>query len=267
MLSRMRGRYSLCVRRCARLILFFLFAVTSAHPQVKLRDCRLVEQVWRRLIVLDDVRTGPPGYGSWPPQIAILIDKTSDPGIRASCAVEVVEDPKVFGEIGGFGAFSFLQGSTPIVRITPKFLEMAIQGDENRLAMVLGHELGHIVHKHVLRGPYDANVIELAFSREEELDADTEGMLLALAAGFSKNRALKVYQWFEENLGYCSFHALRKDHPSDQDRLANLDVEQRTLWRAMSAFANGVVFLDAQQYAAAERCFREVKREFRRSYN
>jgi hypothetical protein len=55
---------------------------------------------------------------------------------------------------------------------------------------------------------------------------------------------------------------LNKDHPSWKDRLAELDPNQPSLWRAMSAFDNGNHFLLLEQYLAAERCFEKVVDDF-----
>src|SRR5262249_16763497 len=45
-------------------------------------------------------------------------------------------------------------------------------------------------------------------------------------------------------------------------RLVLLDREQATIWKAMSAFHDGVYFLVSEQYISAERCYRGVTKEF-----
>jgi tetratricopeptide (TPR) repeat protein len=92
------------------------------------------------------------------------------------------------------------------------------------------------------------------------------GMELALAGGYSARQGLRAYQRMDELWGRSSFHSLTSDHPSSKDRLAQMDKEQAPLWRAMSAFEDGVCFLAAEQYAAAGASFSMVTREFPQSH-
>jgi tetratricopeptide (TPR) repeat protein len=164
----------------------------------------------------------------------------------------------------------------PRVVVTSGMMRRVIQprGDRDpetaadRLAFVLGHELGHILLKHVItRTPGKTPLLQTAFSREDELAADLEGMKLALKAGYSSRDALTLVQRMTDlKLGYSSFEGLRVDHPSWNDRRSVLDRQQGELWRAMSAFDTGVVFLLFEQYASAERCFLRVTREFPRCH-
>jgi hypothetical protein len=88
-------------------------------------------------------------------------------------------------------------------------------------------------------------------------------MELAVAAGYSHLRALKgIRRMIDLGLDYSSFEGLGGDHPSWTDRLVLLDREQATIWKAMSAFHDGVYFLVSEQYISAERCYRGVTKEF-----
>jgi len=64
------------------------------------------------------------------------------------------------------------------------------------------------------------------------------------------------------NAGYSSFEGLHATHPSWEERLSFLDREQSKLWSSMSAFNNGYLFLELEQYLAAEQCFKAVVAEF-----
>ena len=142
---------------------------------------------------------------------------------------------------------------------------------EDRLAFVVGHELAHILLGHVLPTSVARTATTLTlktvFTAEQEHDADILGMELALGANYSVQGARKVWLRInsEEFLkkqpewrNYTSFEGVGIDHPSWTDRLTLIDAGKVPLWKAMSAFENGVFFLNVQQYAAAEECFARV---------
>src|SRR5262249_1539224 len=82
-------------------------------------------------------------------------------------------------------------------------------------------------------------------------------------AGYSfKDARRAIDQMISLKMEYSSFEGLGIDHPSWKERLELLDKKQSVLWRAMSAFENGNVFLMCEQYVAAEGCFERVTREF-----
>jgi hypothetical protein len=92
-------------------------------------------------------------------------------------------------------------------------------------------------------------------------------MKWALKSDYSFDESLKALVSLREVVGdYSSFEALQSDHPSLSDRIAELDKNQATLWRAMSNFLTGVYFLQTEQYPLAERCFRSVTGQFPESY-
>jgi len=143
-------------------------------------------------------------------------------------------------------------------------LDTAIEGDSDRLAFILAHELAHILCGHVTTGRTGKpDFIEITFTREQETEADIEGARLMVEAGFSLNKGLEgIKRLIELNLEYSSFEGLRADHPSWKDRLAQIDKENASLWKSMSAFENGNIFLATENYPMAELCFRQVTREF-----
>jgi tetratricopeptide (TPR) repeat protein len=137
-------------------------------------------------------------------------------------------------------------------------------GDADRLAFIVGHELGHVVLAHIVRPPAGkTEFVQQIFSRQQESAADLKGMELAVKAGYSCRRGRTALERMGElGLTYSSFEGLGEDHPSWSDRLALLDKEQAPLWKAMSAFENGAFFLLVEQYGSAEGCFRAVTNEF-----
>ncbi len=153
------------------------------------------------------------------------------------------------------------------VRITKGMLRTIVQNEPDRLAAVLGHELAHIVLGHIEKRSGKTDFLKVIFSRENEFAADKKGLQIALAAGYSFQKAIGTMKKFIElREDYSSIAALTMNHPSWKERLEAVDKEQATLWSAMSAFENGNTFLFAQQYSSAERCFKKVTEEFPSCY-
>ena len=152
--------------------------------------------------------------------------------------------------------------------ITKGMMDGFIVGDEDRLALIVGHELAHITLKHTSRNYQNkTDLLRTLYTREEEYAADALGLQYTLSAGFSFQKAIQVIKAFiDKNLEYSSFEGLKYDHPSWKERLAMMDKEQSKLWKSMSAFENGVFFLTIEQFSAAEFCFRSVIKEFPGSF-
>jgi tetratricopeptide (TPR) repeat protein len=226
-----------------------------APTEVTRTERDLLEGVKKRLLAV----APRPDAVEWPPVFEIL--EKDEVNAYASAVVKGEgKEAKVF----------------PRVVVTTGMMRRVIQprGDRDpetaadRLAFVLGHELAHILLKHVIRRtPGKTPLLQSVFTREDELAADLEGMKLALKAGYSSRDALALIQrMIDLKLSYSSFEGLRADHPSWNDRRSVLDKQQGELWKAMSAFDTGVVFLLLEQYASAERCFLRVTREFPRCH-
>jgi tetratricopeptide (TPR) repeat protein len=148
--------------------------------------------------------------------------------------------------------------------ITQGFMAKVIKGDENSLAVIMGHELAHLTKDHVTgdRKGETALVI-LAFGRDDEIDADLAGMRYAVAAGYPyKTGVSKAIKEMRANTKYSSFEGLNSTHPTWEERMVLLDRDQSKLWSAMTAFQNGYVFLEIEQYLAAQQCFKAVTLEF-----
>jgi tetratricopeptide (TPR) repeat protein len=182
---------------------------------------------------------------------------------------EIVNDDKINAY-----AKAEIEGKAPDIKVLPRvvvfsgLMKRVIKGPEDgaedRLAFIVSHELGHVLLAHIVRRPTgDTAFVQQVFSRDQESQADLKGMEMALKAGFSfKQGRGAISRMKEQGLNYSSFEGLGVDHPSWNDRLALMDKEQPLLWKAMSAFQEGTFFLLFEQYAAAERCFQQVTREF-----
>ena len=215
----------------------------AAEPTQEQKD--RVEAIGARLIAV--VKTHPAEY-TWPPII------------------------KVSSEAGTDNAGAYLEGqdketSKEISRmlVSPSLLEDIIKDNDDTLAFIMGHELGHVLLKHVSKHPERDKTayLKTTFTRRQEYEADGAGMKLALAAGYSFQRALFApREYIRKDMDYSSFEGSGVDHPSWKDRIAALDKDQEALWRSMSAFDNGQHFLTVEQYDAAGRCFANVVESF-----
>jgi predicted Zn-dependent protease len=202
----------------------------------------LLEDVWNRLLTVVT-----PTAGIWPPELHVLTDEE----------MKVADMP-----IDVPNAFATIYQGAPMVAVNRALLEKIIEGNANRLAFVLGHELAHIALGHPgAARPQSTKLVATIFSRDKEQNADDAGIKMALAAGYSFNEAMVAARRFVE-IGQEHPPLWPAGHPSWTQRLARLDKQRSTLWRSMGGFSNGVMFLTVEQYASAEKCFAAVVKEF-----
>ena len=133
-----------------------------------------------------------------------------------------------------------------------------LMDSEDQLAFILGHELEHIDHYHcVERVQVEAQfrklklgivgelvqiplgVWEAGYSKDQELEADREGVRLAVTGGYSPSGAVSLFKKFNElyaehvihakspvqelsQLAIQSLEGYFKSHPATQDRLAQV---------------------------------------------
>ena len=197
----------------------------------------MVEKVLARLSA---VKT-PPDM-KWPPRLAF---NDNDKEIQASASLDAERWPLVTVYVG--------------------LLRLAVKDKPDRLAFVVGHELGHHILGHV--GPHETTDFKRAnHGRKQELEADRFGVEWALKAGYSAREMFGFLKVMNELNAYSPVEGQGVDHPSWTDRAEAIDKDQAGLWRGMGAFDNGVYFLRSEQYGLAERCFRRVTKEFPKSY-
>jgi tetratricopeptide (TPR) repeat protein len=206
----------------------------------------LVDRVMGRLLAMVET---PTGYDAWPPGWKVIDDENDN----AFATLDRERRPQ----------------RAPLIRVHRGLIENVAEMNEHRLAFVLGHELAHLTQNHVGQDQGKTELAAEAFSREQEIEADTVGMEFTLRAGFSYREALGAPRRFRE-LGhdYTSFEGIAFGHPSWVERIALLEADetQARLWQATSAFETGVFFLQAEQYLHAEICFDRLTREFPRCH-
>lgn len=233
--------------------LALLICASPARAAAPASDDELVKQVSKLLLAVTD----PPPDMAWPPKI-MLVD-SDDINAFATLRLETDGDkPRVRPLV------VMLRGMMNKVILTKDDTDPA--GAPDRLAYIMGHELSHLLLKHVILTPEEQKRTEFVrkvFGREAEVAADLKGAELALKAGFSHKRGLDaIHRMTKLGLNYSSFEGLSVGHPSWDDRVTLLDKKRQELWRSMSAFHNGSYFLMCEQYPAAEACFRRVLDEF-----
>jgi tetratricopeptide (TPR) repeat protein len=230
-------------------------------------DDALLLEVWEKLLAV--VRTHPANI-KWPPSISLV----SEGDLNAYAMLLADEGPNGTWKprVDQNGQF------IPVVVVDQLIMEEVIQGSPDRLAILLAHELSHIVLGHVLPTNIakraSTGTLKILFTSEQEHDADINGMKLAVTAGYSYKGAREIWEVFNSEaftqkhprMEYSSFEAEGEDHPSWTDRLSYIDKDRANIWKAMSAYENGVTFLQIQQYAAAEESFSRVVQEFSDSY-
>lgn len=225
-------------------------------------DCDLVKDVGRRLLAVIKLEHG---LHTWPPDFYVhdQFDENGEPLLNAfahPCGGDIDE--------GMPTDCSAPEGSTkPHVHVTKRLLDELIQGRADRMAFVLGHEIGHITLGHTTdfahRWKASSEVSLFAFGRQQEIGADLVGAEYGLAAGYPFEGMMSaIYRFIELDLSYSSLEGLDASHPSWEERLSFVDQGKITLWRALSTFRTGVSLLATEQYQMAEQCFRDVVQQF-----
>jgi hypothetical protein len=220
---------------------------TKYTPQQKEADEKLLAEAARTLTDAMLPRMPRPLGMKWPPIVTLIEDD-----VRNAYAYFKPDD-----------------GPEPQPRIDvhARWMQEIVQNDPDVLALTLGHELGHIYYRHYFDLPDRAEFARYAFTRKQEEQADAFGVQLLLAGGYSLKKALAgdVHLIAPERRHLSRLDALDETHPPWVDRYAKMS-QDPAYWHAMSAFANGVTFLTAEQYALAADCFDRVAREFPASY-
>src|SRR5206468_4671243 len=126
----------------------------------------LLNAVWERLVAV----AAPAAPVAWPPELHLLTDA------EMTMAKMVPKDPN---------AFATLYKGSPLVCVNRALLNSIVEGNANRLAFILGHELSHVTLGHIQHAPAGGTLLLMTiFTREKEIAADRNGIKLALAAGY-----------------------------------------------------------------------------------
>ncbi len=248
-------------------------AVRTSDPTVycddaiSASDCDLTKKVARKLLAVIKLEHN---LHSWPPDFYVheQFDDKGAPQLNAfahPCGGDIDEGMPTNCEAP--------EGQTkPHVHITKKLLDDLIQGREERLAFVVGHEIAHITLGHTTnfahRWKATSEVSLYAFGRQQEIGSDVNGASYGLAAGYTLEGMMNaIYRFIELDLSYSSLEGLGSSHPSWEERLVFVNDSKVDLWRSMSTFRTGVSLLATEQYDLAEDCFRNVLAAFPDAYD
>jgi len=116
---------------------------------------------------------------------------------------------------------------------------------EDQLAGVLGHEIGHVIHRHgaeriasmeltqgltgaavVASGDYSTaqaaqmigNLMNMKYGRDQELESDSWGVQLMMEAGYDANTLIEVMDILEQASGGNRVPEFQSSHPSPENR-------------------------------------------------
>lgn len=122
--------------------------------------------------------------------------------------------------------------------------------NEDQLAGVLGHEIGHVIHRHgaermakmdltngltgaavLASGDYNTqaaaqmigNLINMKYGREQELESDDFGVRLMIEAGYDPNQLKGVMDILESNSGGSAKPEWQSTHPSHDNRRETIE--------------------------------------------
>jgi predicted Zn-dependent protease len=117
--------------------------------------------------------------------------------------------------------------------------------NEDQLAGVLGHEIGHVIHRHgaeriakqeltqgltgaavIASGDYNtaqaaqmiANVVNMKYGRDQELESDDFGVKLMIEAGYNAEALIGVMDILEQASGGSRQPEFMSTHPSPDNR-------------------------------------------------
>jgi beta-barrel assembly-enhancing protease len=116
---------------------------------------------------------------------------------------------------------------------------------EDQLAGVIGHEIGHVIHRHgaermakmeltqgltgaavMASGDYSTaqaaqmigNVINMSYGRDQELESDEIGVLLMIESGYDPKALIDVMDILEDASGGQRVPEFQSTHPSPENR-------------------------------------------------
>ncbi len=230
-----------CISILQIIVLLLIWHNQQSFAYTTSKDTGLAQQVFENLLRVAPAQSTI----QWPPTLQIV----GNQDVNAFATIEVTNGAQ-----------------RSVVICYTGLLETVVQGDPDRIAYVLGHEIAHHLLGHTRKTVAETDFLRATFTRAQELEADRRGMELALQAGYSYEGGLSaIHRMIDLGLNYSSFEGLSSDHPSWYDRIAQLDQNQASLWRSLSAFENGTFFLIAQNYPLAERSFKQVTKSFPKS--
>jgi len=189
--------------------------------------------------------------------------KTSNPAVRQMLTrvIEIhgklgdayqIETRLLISDSEDINAFATVWHDERVVVLNAGLID-AFEGDEDSIAAVLAHELGHHAANHIEKGSnvgsalsvlgaiagavldyklgtgglaseatdFTAQLISRKFSRDQEREADDQGMARMLAAGYNPQGAVRMHRRLLEAEGDAT--SFLSSHPGGEERIARLE--------------------------------------------
>lgn len=153
----------------------------------------------------------------------------------------------------GINAFATEINGQSIVAVNIDTI-LAIKDDADMWAALMGHEFGHVYHQHVANHQaraalinlaaqvldtyqqrhgrqrtelikFGAQLIDNAFTREQEREADASSVTFMSRAGYNPQGAIRLQQLLMTNYGSTGALAFLQSHPSGEERISNLQAK------------------------------------------
>lgn len=138
-----------------------------------------------------------------------------------------------------------------------------------RVALIVGHELGHLMLGHLdnrLRALDDIPLMG-ELRRNQEYEADEWGLNYALKAGYADASAQVEQLWQRMEIVFgadAQLEPWERNHPKPHERIANLQIDdaRKRRWQYLGAYDAGVMYLTMSQWESAQACFQDVHEVF-----
>jgi predicted Zn-dependent protease len=110
--------------------------------------------------------------------------------------------------------------------------------NEDQIAGVLGHEMGHVINRHsaqqmskqgllqgIVQGVNVANMVNLKYGRNDELEADKFGLHYMVENGYRPSQMVRVMEILQQTMGNNRQSEFSSSHPSPENRIIKLKEE------------------------------------------
>jgi Zn-dependent protease with chaperone function len=217
--------------------------------------------------------------------------RTSNPGVRQMLGrlIEIhgklgeaygIETRLLISDSEDINAFATVWREERVVVLNAGLID-AFEGDEDAVAAVLAHELGHHAGNHIEKGSavsgalsalgaiagavldykfgtgglaseatdFTAQLLSTKFSRDQEREADELGVTRMVAAGYNPQGALRMHRHLLESEGDAATSFL-SSHPGGEERVAKLEAFVAQSSEAQALAAKPMVALVARPKVA-----------------
>lgn len=204
---------------------------------------------WAEQFTLEDLKTIVKELET----VAIKNDKYKYP---IECIIVPDEDPNAYATAYDTGK----DGEKPqaLVALHQGMIDL-VKGDKRMIRAIFAHEVAHLSMGHCRRARFIGADFENAWTRQQELEADSYGLQLMLRLGYPKKDMIDMLLMLDGIDGREGgwLPRLTGTHPDPKSRAAELSDNPRVL-RAMVQFDAGLAFMDCRSFGRAGDLFAEA---------